>query len=227
MHIESSVTAVSWIPAGSITGLARVPFSLGLTHYDQQPPARLDQFDLEQYGQDVREINRLEAWIDVRDGRIVDAGYAGPGGFIGSTRLDMGFTQLVVPGRERPVLRRQPVVSARSARFIQTVGGRTGMPFPRLTARAPFMAWHSSTAWTTLVLSLDSDGREDAWLLGASPFPRHFLYDHQGRLIAETTSTNFRTWFARHYGMATPWGGHDREPLALREILPQPEKVAA
>ncbi len=25
MHIESSITAVSWIPVGSVTGLARVP----------------------------------------------------------------------------------------------------------------------------------------------------------------------------------------------------------
>ena len=39
MHIESSITAVSWIPVGSVTGLARVPFSLGVTRYDGRPPA--------------------------------------------------------------------------------------------------------------------------------------------------------------------------------------------
>src|SRR5207248_3537056 len=136
MHIDSSITAVSWIPAGSVTGLARVPFSLGLTRGS------------------IREVNRLEAWIEVRDERIVDAGYGGPGGFVGSTRLDLGFTEVQVPGRARPLLRRQPAVSGRSARFIQTVGGRTGMPFPRFTARPPFFAWNSSIAWTTLMLTL-------------------------------------------------------------------------
>jgi len=42
MHIESSITAVSWIPVGSVTGLARVPFSLGMTRYYGRPPARID-----------------------------------------------------------------------------------------------------------------------------------------------------------------------------------------
>ncbi|SRR6266576_3858280 len=45
MHIESSITAVSWIPVGSVTGLARVPFSLGVRRYDGRPPARIDDLD--------------------------------------------------------------------------------------------------------------------------------------------------------------------------------------
>ena len=102
MHIESSITAVSWIPVGSVTGLARVPFSLGVTLY--------------------------------------------------------------------------------------------------------------------------ADGRKDA---GASPFPRHSLYDDEGNLIGETTDTNFGNWFATYYGMATPWGGPDLEPLGLQEIAPQVERAVA
>ena len=46
MHIESSITAVSWIPVGSVTGLARVPFSLGVTRYDGWPPLYADEGNL-------------------------------------------------------------------------------------------------------------------------------------------------------------------------------------
>src|SRR5436305_14997800 len=117
MHADSSITAVSWIPAGSVTGLARVPFSPGLTRGS------------------IREVNRLKAWIEVRDERIVDAGYGVPGGFVGSTRLDLGFTEVQVPGRARPLLRRLPAVPGRSARCIQPLGARPGSPLPRLTLR--------------------------------------------------------------------------------------------
>src|SRR5207249_8104055 len=155
MHIDSSITAVSWIPAGSVTGLARVPFSLGLTRYDDPPPARIDDLDAAQVNGSIREVNRLKAWIEVRDERIMDAGYDGPGGFVGSTRLDLGFTEVQVPGRARPLLRR-------------SLHG-------------------TSTAWTTLMLTLYADGRKDAWLFGASPFPRHYLYDDEGYPIGQTT----------------------------------------
>lgn len=227
MRIESSITSVSWIPEGSVTGLAKVPFSLGVTHYDDRPPPRLGDIDALRVDRNVREVNRLEAWIDVREGRIIDGGYGGLAAFVGSTALDLGFTRVNVPGRARPVLRRRPFVTARTARFVQTVGGRTGMPFPRLTARAPFLAWNSSTAWTTLMLTLHSDGRKEGWLLGASPFPRHFLYDDEGNRMAETTVTDFGRWFASHYGRETPWRGYDLEPLELREIAPVHEQEAA
>ena len=226
MRIESSITSVSWIPEGSVTGLAKVPFSLGVTHYDDRPPARLGDVEALQMDRNIREVNRLEAWIEVMDGRIVDARYAGRAGFVGSTALDLGFTRLDVPGRARPVLRRRPFVTAHTARFVQTVGGRTGMPFPRLTARAPFLAWNSSTAWTTLMLTLHADGRKEGWLLGASPFPRHFLYDEHGNRMAETRETDFGRWFMSHYGRETPWGGYDLEPLELQEVAPVSEEAA-
>ena len=195
MHIDSSIKAVSWIPAGSVTGLARVPFSLGLTRYDDPPPARIEDLDAAQVSGSIREVNRLKAWIEVRDERIVDAGYGGPGGFVGSTRLDLGFTEVQVPGRARPLLRR-------------SLHG-------------------TSTAWTTLMLTLYADGRKDAWLFGASPFPRHYLYDDEGYLIGQTTDTNFGNWFSKYYGAATPWGGRDLEPLGLEESVPQVERAVA
>ena len=97
-----------------------------MTRYDGRPPARIDDLDaVHVKGGGIRQVNRLKAWIEVRDERIVDAGYRGPGGFLGSTRLDLGFTEVIVRGRARPHLRRGPAISRRSARFIQTVAGRT------------------------------------------------------------------------------------------------------
>ncbi len=127
MRIESSVTSVSWIPEGSVSGLARVPFSLGVTHYDDRPRTRLGDIDALRADPNVREVNRLEAWIEVHDGRINRSGYGRNSGFVGSTCLDLGVTRVTVSGRARPVLRRRPLVSAQTARFVQTIGGRTGM----------------------------------------------------------------------------------------------------
>ena len=47
MRIESSVTSVSWIPSEAIEGLPKLPFELGIGHYDEPPPDRLAPGDLE------------------------------------------------------------------------------------------------------------------------------------------------------------------------------------
>ncbi|HKF16291.1 MAG TPA: hypothetical protein VKF14_03690 [Candidatus Dormibacteraeota bacterium] len=109
-------------------------------------------------------------------------------------------------------------IEVEDGRSVQTVGGRTGVPFPRLTHRSPFLAWHSSTAWTTLELILNADGRAEGRLLGASPFPCPFVYGPDGELAAETGATDFRTWFSTCFGRHTPWGGRELEPLALNEL---------
>ena len=43
MRIESSVTSVSWIPREAIEGMTKLPFELGVAHYDLPPPDRLEQ----------------------------------------------------------------------------------------------------------------------------------------------------------------------------------------
>src|SRR5207245_2879392 len=146
-------------------------------------------------------------------------GYGRNSGFVGSTSLDLGVTRVCSSDLARPVLRRRPLVSSQTARFVQTIGGRTGMPFPRLTGRPPFLAWNSSTAWTTLVLTLHADGRKDGWLLGASPFPRHFLYDEEGNLMGDSAVTNFARWFSTDYGRETPSGGSDIEQFEHLDVV--------
>ena len=44
-RFESSVTAVSWIPSEAISGPSKIPFELGVTHYDEPPPDRLESLD--------------------------------------------------------------------------------------------------------------------------------------------------------------------------------------
>ena len=38
MRIESSVTSISWIPSEAIEGMTKLPFEMGVAHYDSPPP---------------------------------------------------------------------------------------------------------------------------------------------------------------------------------------------
>jgi hypothetical protein len=64
-------------------------------------------------------------------------------------------------------------------------------------------------AWTTLTLTLHTDGRSQLDLAGASPFPRHWVYDHAGRLVATSGVVDFTGWQADAWDPFTPWGGRD------------------
>ena len=46
MRIEKAVTAVTWIPSEAIEGMPKLPFELGITHYDPPPPDRIGEGDL-------------------------------------------------------------------------------------------------------------------------------------------------------------------------------------
>ena len=155
MRVEGSVTAISWIPSEAIEGLPKLPFELGVGHYDEPPPDRLEQGDLGQLrdADRFREANLLEAWIEVEDGAIVGAGYRG-GGLVGSTTFKLGPKAIVVPGVPFEVLRSEPEISDDRARFVQTVGGRAGFPAPRRVKGGPLFRVQSATAWTTLALTL-------------------------------------------------------------------------
>jgi hypothetical protein len=215
MRVEGSVTAISWIPSEAIQGLPKLPFELGVGHYDEPPPDRLEQGDLGRLrdADRFREANLLEAWIDVDDnGAIVGASYRG-GGLVGSTTFRLGPKSIVVPGIPFEVLRSEPEISADSARFVQTVGGRAGFPAPRLVKGGPLFRIHSATAWTTLALTLHADGRVEHEVVGASPFPRHWIYDSEGNLAEKSGTVDFKTWYRESHGDNTPWGDEDSPAL--------------
>ena len=214
MRVEGSVTAISWIPSEAIEGLPKLPFELGVGHYDEPPPDRLEQGDLGQLrdADRFREANLLEAWIEVEDGAIVGAGYRG-GGLVGSTTFKLGPKAIVVPGVPFEVLRSEPEISDDRARFVQTVGGRAGFPAPRRVKGGPLFRVQSATAWTTLALTLYTDGRVEHEVVGASPFPRHWIYDNKGNLAQKSGTVDFKAWYRESHGDNTPWGDEESEAV--------------
>ncbi|HEY4235963.1 MAG TPA: cyclic nucleotide-binding domain-containing protein [Gaiellaceae bacterium] len=214
MRVEGSVTAISWIPSEAIEGLPKLPFELGVGHYDEPPPDRLEQGDLGRLrdADRFREANLLEAWIEVEDGVIAGAGYRG-GGLVGSTTFQLGPKAIVVPGVPFEVLRTEPEISGDRARFVQTVGGRAGFPAPRRVKGGPLFRVQSATAWTTLALTLHTDGRVEHEVVGASPFPRHWIYDSEGNLAQKSGTVDFKAWYRESHGDNTPWGDEESEAV--------------
>src|SRR6266540_2760400 len=199
MKFESSVTAVSWIPFEAVNGFLAVPFGMGLAHYDEPLPARLGDLD-EWHRKDLfRECNELKGWIEVEDGKIAAWGQHG-GGRIGVTRLRIGPKTLTVRAKAMPDIRPEPVVTETYVRFTQTCGGRTGVPAPRPVSRRPLFQIDSAVAWTTLSLTIYADGHSERELVGASCFPRHWIYDDAGELVTQTGLTDFSTWINDAFG---------------------------
>ena len=54
-----------------------------------------------------------------------------------------------------------------------------------------------------------------AELVGASPFPRHWLYDDSGKLVEKSGTIDFKTWFNDSFGKHTPWGDQDSDVLTV------------
>jgi hypothetical protein len=114
---------------------------------------------------------------------------------------------------EFPELRAEPELRGAEAVFSQTVGGRTGMPYPRPVHGRPFFQWVAPTVWTTLRLTIRADGTATGELRSASPFPRHWIYDGDGHLVAKSGLAAYAEWSRSTFGKHTPWGDEDSQPL--------------
>ena len=88
-----------------------------------------------------------------------------------------------------------------------------GLPTPRPVPHKPFAQLWPSIAWTTLALTINADGSATHEVVGASPFPRHWFYDHDGKLIEKSATIDFRKWFNESYGDHTPWGNTDSDAV--------------
>ena len=214
MRIESSVTSLTWIPSEAIEGMPKLPFEWGIAHYDEPPHDRLVDLDVLQENDLFREANELKAWIEVDDDRkVVDRGYSG-GGRIGVTRLKLGRREVAFPAVQYPLIQAEPEVSDGSVRFVQSAGGHMGLPAPRRVSGKPFMRIRSASAWTTLELTINADGSSQHRLVGASPFPRHWIYDRDGVLVEKSGTIDFERWYRESHGKKTPWGEEDSPALA-------------
>jgi Cyclic nucleotide-binding domain len=228
MRIQSSVTAISWIPPEAIEGMPKIPFDLGVGHYDDPPPDQLGEGDLERLRDDdrFREANVLKAWIDVEDGKVVGFGQEG-GGLVGSTTFRMGTKDVVFAGVPFEILRPEPEVLGDRVRFVQTVGGRAGFPAPRVVKGKPFCRIHSATAWTTLALTIRADGSSDHELVGASSFPRHWIYDRNGALAHKAGTIDFKKWYREAHGERTPWGAEDSDAFVTQAETALERQISA
>jgi hypothetical protein len=214
MRIDASILSVSWIPSEAVTGLNRAIFASGFTHYDPPPPDAVEPGDLDDLrARDrFRFANHLAAWIEVEGGRVIDGGYSG-GVVMGSTTVRVGgvgatFAAPVFPDLQEPV-----ALGAASARFVQTVGGHTALPAPRRVNRPPFVQLAAPTVWTTLALTIHADRSTEFELLGASPFPRHWVYGPDGKLAAKAGTADFKEWWRNAFGKHTPWGDENSPVL--------------
>ncbi|MDP1793349.1 MAG: hypothetical protein Q8K63_04345, partial [Acidimicrobiales bacterium] len=155
MRIESSVTAVSWIPSEAITAkMYKIPMEMGVSHWDDPLPDHIDDLIALRDADKFRIGNVLKAWVDVSDGgEILNCGYSG-GAVIGSTTLRLGKKGVTFAATAYPDLQQEPVVTPTSVTFVQTCGGCTGAPMPRRVSGPPFVQWQAPTAWSTLSLTI-------------------------------------------------------------------------
>jgi hypothetical protein len=75
----------------------------------------------------------------------------------------------------------------------------------------PFFRVHSASAWTTLALTIRADGSSEHELVGASQFPRHWVYDKDGNLVAKSGTVDFKIWYRDAHGENTPWGDEESD----------------
>jgi hypothetical protein len=219
VRIESSVTAVSWVPLDCVEGGRRLHFHLGAAQYDDPPPTHLDDLEALLAAGRVRLANRLEGFVEVDGGRIVAFGQAGQG-HVGAAGRPVGSASGGMRGAPPPAivgfaavalpdLRPEPTQGDGWVRFTQTAGGllSVGMPYRPVPGDPDRLA--APAAWTTLALTVHADGRGRPALVGASPFPRHWVYDHDGRLVATSGVVDFTGWQTDAWDPFTPWGGRD------------------
>lgn len=213
MRYESSVTSLSWIPSEAVTGASRLAFDSGFTHYDQPPPGELEDIEQLRAADRFRFGNVLRAWIEVSDdGEITGAGYSG-GGLMGSTTLRLAGLRYRFQAIKLEDIQRPPEHGPGWVRFVQTVGGRTGLPAPRPVKHPPYVQWQSPLVWTTLTLTLHADGTAEPAMTGASAFPRHWLYGADSRLTHKSGLTDYANWFSTSFGKHSPWGDEDSPAL--------------
>ncbi len=218
MRVEASINTVSWIPSDLLEGMGKMATRMKMAHHDEPPPdslggdphAKIEELRI---NDGFRFANELRAYIDVDDdGAITACGYCG-GGQIGATTVGLGVGAITIPAVQLPDIQADPDVSATSVRFTQTVGGRTGAPMPRAVPHPPFVQYVAPTVWTTLELTINADGTHDGSMVGASGFPRHWVFDDSGELVAKSSVAEYKKWMKDSFGRRTPWGEEDSPAL--------------
>jgi hypothetical protein len=194
------------VPSDVVTGLARLPFELSIQSADSPPPTLVTHpYSLVRENR-VRQANALRAWAKFdKQGRPSEFDY---------DISDPDFMEYIwkpLSFGEFPELRREPQVGTDSVTFVQSAGGRLGGSVPHHVRGKTFFRFHAPVAWTTLALTISSDGSSRGELLGASSFPRHWVYGEDGVLQAESAEADYPRWLEEASPEHTPWGGEDSD----------------
>ena len=213
MRIASSMTSVSWIPSEAVSGMNKGAFESGFTHYDDPPPEQIEDLSALCHADGFRFANRLAAWIEIDEaGRITDAGYSG-GGLMGATTIRLGPKAATFEAVALDDLQAEVIRVGHAVRFVQTTGGRTALPAPRRVNRPPFIQFRAPTVWTTMALTIHADGTVEREVVGASKFPRHWIYDDGLQLVEKIGLADFKGWYRSSFGRKTPWGNENSPAL--------------
>jgi hypothetical protein len=213
MRIESRTTSLSWIPSEAVKGVMRGAFTAGVSHYDDPPPDVIRDFDKLRAADGFRFANQLTGWAEFdADGALLDCG-SGGGLLMGSTTVRLGPVGATFAAVIMPELRGEPERGEGWVRFTQTAGGRTGVPLPRRIPGRPLVRLQAPFVWSTLTLTLHADGRAVPMLAGASPFPRHWVYDGEDRLCLKAGVADWQAWSGQDSWRHTPWGDEDSPVL--------------
>jgi hypothetical protein len=209
--IEASATSLSWIPSHAVKGALKLPLALRVTHFDAPPPASQPAVEALLATDAIRFANQLRAWIYVKDGQIINFGMGG-GGRLGATTVRLASRSFTFAAVAMPEISAPPEAYPDRVRFTQTAGGHTGAVVPRRVPHPPYVRLTAPLAWTTVALTIRTDGSSKAELSGASPFPRHYLYDTEGRLTYKSALIRYQDWLRHADESESPWGGTWEQP---------------
>jgi Cyclic nucleotide-binding domain len=212
MRVRSEVTSLSWIPSEAVSGPMRAGFAIGVAHYDEPPPPVLGDLAAMREADAFRFANQLAAWAEFDGERLVDCGYEGAS-LMGSTTSRLGPLGITLAAVGLPDLLGEPETGPGLVRFRQTCGGRTAFPLPRAVPHPPYLRVQAPLVWTTLTLTLYATGQADFDLVGASPFPRHWVYGPDGALAVKAGRTDYKGWTGQASTRHTPWGDEDSPVL--------------
>ena len=68
-------------------------------------------------------------------------------------------------------------------------------------------------------LTIHVDGSSTGKLIGASPFPRHWIYDTDGKLIEKSGIIEFKSWYRNAFGKHSPWGDEESPAFATAVVV--------
>ena len=127
MRVESSVLSVSWIPSEAIKGVNKLPFEMGMAHYDEPPPDVVE--DLAGSGTTTASASPTSSRRGPSStATALVASGAGGGGSIGSTTLALGPKAMTFEAVALPDLSPEPEVGEGWVRFRRTAGRTHGRP---------------------------------------------------------------------------------------------------